>query len=79
MSLRHLAIALLLGAVAAASGCTGCCHKTATVSSAPPCGCATPLPPGPVPAAPAVPAPVPVAPVPSGYGAASCPTAIGVR
>jgi hypothetical protein len=58
MNVRHLAIALLLGAVVAASGCTGCCHRPVAVSSAPPCPCPTPVPAGVVaPAVPAVPAP----------------------
>jgi hypothetical protein len=80
MVVRHVALALVLFAVVLASGCTGCCHKHPTaISSAPPCGCPTPVPAGAVPAAaPVVPAPVPA--VPSGYGAAAtCPTGMPVR
>ncbi len=63
MLARRLAIGFILAASAAVAGCSGCCHRPATVAAAPPCGCgpAAPLPP----AAVAVPAPpVPVAPPP---------------
>jgi hypothetical protein len=84
MIVRHLAIGLLLGAVVAASGCTGCCHRPAAVSAAPPCGCpGAPVPAGVVapagPAAvPAVPA-VPAAPSASFGSAAAYPNCVAGR
>jgi hypothetical protein len=60
MLARRLAIGFILAASAAVAGCSGCCHKHATVAAAPPCGCGPTAPP---PGAVTVPGPpVPVAP-----------------
>jgi hypothetical protein len=76
MFMRQLAIAALLGAMAASVGCS-CCHKRVTSYPAPCCGGAVPA--GPV-AVPAGPVAVPAAPAPVAAGfapAAPCPTCNG--
>jgi hypothetical protein len=70
MNLRMLAIGLVMIGVLAVTGCSSCCHKTSTISGAPPC-C-----PGPLPAPPGPSGAVVTPPVVSSSGLGSCPNCV---